>query len=143
MSAKIGTTKATFDTKVPVGSGIGYKVTADAFENLGKTFVGLVELQVVERTEPSDFDADKKVKFRVTSIELALDEEHTDELRQQMADVYASRTGDNTLFEQPTPDGGVTVNGRDPHTYVDTTAAVCGHDDCGEPAGALIDRKST
>lgn len=78
-------------------SGIDH-LADELWENLGGTYPAVVELEVMERTEPSDTEADRKVKLRVVGIEIPRTALTKEELRQLRRRLYADRTGDDTLF---------------------------------------------
>lgn len=102
MAATIGTTKVTLDPKIPPAT-FDVELPAEMWNRLGGCYVGLVEVQVVERTEPSDFDVDRKVKLRVVTMELAHTDATADELREQMRGMYGNRTGRDALqFDEGT-----------------------------------------
>lgn len=71
----------------------------ELWDNLGGTYPAIVELEVCERTEPSDAETDRKVKLRVVGIEIPTTHATRRELRGQRRDMYANRTGKDTLID--------------------------------------------
>lgn len=74
----------------------------DMWNNLGGTYPAVVELEVCERTEPSDTDTDRKVKLRVVGIEIPQTSDSRREVRDQRRQMYADRTGKDTLMDPDT-----------------------------------------
>lgn len=66
--------------------------------NLGGHYMAVVELEVVERTEPADDEEkDRSFKLRVTGIELAQDDDQDTDLRERRRAMYAQRTKAGTF----------------------------------------------
>lgn len=77
---------------------------ADAmWGDLGGTYIAIVEVEVIERTEPADDEEkDRSLKLRVTGIELAQDADQEAELRGRRRAMYLQRTKEGTLDEAAT-----------------------------------------
>lgn len=97
------TTKPKFDSKPPLG--VTIELAADMWEHLGKGYPAVVELVVVERTEPADTEDDRSVKLRVTAAEVAADEDEAEELREQLRAMWGRRRQRERIEDgQPTLD---------------------------------------
>jgi hypothetical protein len=132
----------------------------DFWDNLGGTYPAIVELEVCERTEPSDTEGDKKVKLRVVGIEIPTTSYSREDLRERRRQMYANRTGKNTLFDDQQSRSNVLRDGSglvtsvtfksedaaglkaladelldddEEHVFVDTAAGLCKQRE--QPAG--------
>ena len=79
-------------------SGIDH-LADDLWDDLGGTYTAIVNLEVCERTEPSDTEGDRKVKLRVIGIEVPITTASKEDLQEKLRTMYAARTGKSTLFE--------------------------------------------
>ena len=82
-------------------SGLPGALAERMWENLGASYIAIVEFRVAERTEPADAGdedgAEPSARLRVTGIGVAPDPAVDEDLRHVMRALYDSRTADGTL----------------------------------------------
>jgi hypothetical protein len=93
-------TTVKLDSKVGAGAGQALeRHVPRLYANLGTRIVGVVELAVVERTEPApDEDKDPSVKLAIKHLEVANDEQD-ETVRKAMRALHVQRTARGTLTE--------------------------------------------
>jgi hypothetical protein len=84
------------DSKLPANA-VPDELAKTMWDLLGSHHMAIVELRVIERTEPAEGEADQSAKARVARIEFAADPDDAERLRQALRDRWAARTAADTL----------------------------------------------